>query len=82
MSEYIQLIAAACLPLSLIVVCINRWLTNKSIGVRAIQFVAASTLLPVVLIMSLRGLIGGETAAALIGAFVGYLFANIAKFDE
>ena len=46
------------------------------------QFIGASMLLPTVIILALTDKIGGETSAALIGAFIGYLFSNIAKFDN
>jgi len=47
-----------------------------------VQFVAAASFVPGVVILAIGDKIGGETSAALIGAFVGYLFANIGNFDK
>lgn len=80
--ESIQLIAALVFPLALIVVWANRAHLKKGIGVRIVQFVAASMLVPGVIILALSDKIGGETSAALLGAFIGYLFSNIAKFED
>lgn len=38
--------------------------------------------IPGVVILATGGFIGGETSSALIGAFIGYLFANIRNFDK
>lgn len=51
-------------------------------GVRVIQLIGAGTLLPSIVILALEGLIDGAAVAALVGAFVGYLFSNIADFDR
>ena len=80
--EIVQIISAAVFPIIIIAIVVNRICTKKGIGVRVVQFVAAGTLLPGIVILASMGKIGGETTAALIGTFVGYLFANIANFDE
>ncbi|MBC6982873.1 hypothetical protein [Caulobacter sp. 17J80-11] len=61
---------------------LNRVLTGKGIGVRNIQFVAVATIVPGLILLTMMGKIGGETTAAIFSATVGYLFAQIAKFDE
>jgi xanthine/uracil permease len=78
----VQIIVSLAIPLSLVVVWANRAKTEKGIGVRTVQFVAAGTVMPTIIILALNGKIGGETSAALIGAFIGYLFANISNFDK
>ena len=81
-TDWIQIAAASVLPLSIIAVIMNRAATGKGIGVRVIQFVVAAMVVPGVLILALRGNIGGETSVAVIAALVGFLFASIAKFDD
>lgn len=80
--EWVQLISAATFPLALVVLLINRLHRKKSIGVRSIQFTAAAMVLPGVVILATGNFIEGETSAALIGALIGYLFANIGNFDK
>ncbi len=80
--EWVQLASAAVFPLVIFAVIVNRWLTEKGIGVRVVQFSAAAMVIPGVVILATGGYIGGETSAALIGAFIGYLFANIGNFDK
>jgi len=65
-----------------VAVIINRLHYRRGIGVRIIQFTVASTTLPSIVLLVMGGLIQGETSAALIGAFIGYLFANIGNFDS
>jgi hypothetical protein len=60
----------------------HRVKTGKGMGVRVIQFVAASSVVPGMVILAIEGKLDGSTTAALMGAFVGYLFSSIAKFDE
>ena len=81
-SDFVQIISASVFPFVVIGLMINRWSLGRGIGVRSIQFVVAAMIVPAVVILAIRGLIGGETSAALIGAFIGYLFANVANFDK
>ena len=80
--EWVQIICASAFPIAIVGLFIERRLAGRGIGVRAIQFIAASTFLPGVIILAINGKIDGATAAALVGAFVGYLFASITKFDD
>jgi hypothetical protein len=80
--SWVQIIVSLAIPITLIVVWLNRVRTDKGIGVRTVQFVAAGMVMPAVIILALNDKIGGETSAALIGAFIGYLFANISNFDK
>lgn len=81
-TDWIQLIAASAFPLAILGVIANRAQTGKGIGVRVIQFVVAATVVPGILILALRGLVGGEASVAVIASLVGFLFASIAKFDD
>jgi hypothetical protein len=80
--NWVEIMIASVLPLTLLVVLANRIITKKAIGVRIIQFTAVAMTVSGVLLLSLRHLIQGEAVAAIFGGLVGYLFANIAKFDE
>jgi len=52
------------------------------IGVRGIQFIAAISFMPGIIILALADKIDASTIATLIGALIGYIFSNIAKFDD
>lgn len=83
--DHVQLIeillgtAIALAPMSIVV---NRVLTKKGLGVRSIQFLAVSTIVPSLILLAMRGLMQGETVAAILSATIGYLLAQISKFDE
>lgn len=81
-TDWVQIVAASAFPLAIIAVILNRCHTGKGIGVRIIQFVFSATVVPGVMILAIRGLVGGEASIAVIAALAGYLFASIAKFDE
>ena len=80
--ELIELIAAAVMPLSLIGVFILRFRLKKGIGLRAIQFMGVTLLMPVVLILSLEQALHGETIAALLGAVAGYTLSGIGEDEQ
>lgn len=54
----------------------------QGIGVRTIQFLGTAILPPTLILLALEGMIDGSTVAALVGAFVGYLFSGIVEFDR
>jgi hypothetical protein len=70
--NYVNLFLAACGPLALIVVGINRWQIKKSIGGRSIQFVLAAFLVPSLVILAREKLVDGEVIATLFGALIGF----------
>ena len=80
--EWIEIACALTILAVPVGVVIQRCIVAKGTGVRSIQFVAAATVIPAVLILGLEGLMDGNGLAALVGAFVGYLFSNIADFDR
>jgi hypothetical protein len=80
--DYVEWIAVLTIPLAVLGMIVNRIWTGKGFGVRAIQFLAVATFTPAVLVLALERIIDGSTVAALVGAFVGYLFSNIADFDR
>ena len=81
-TDLITLILAASIPLGMVLILVPRMFSRRGIGVRAIQFMAISAIIPGTLLLALQGLLKGETIAALFGATVGYLLSSIAKFDE
>jgi hypothetical protein len=56
--------------------------SNFGFGVRMVQFVAAASLPPMLIILGLEGLLDRTAIATLLGVFVGYLFSNIGEFDR
>jgi hypothetical protein len=61
-------------------VIVHRLVSKKGVGVRVIQFVGAASIVPGVVILALADKLD-STNAAILGAFAGYLFSNIASFD-
>lgn len=80
--EYVEAVAVWTLPVALMVVLVNRFHTKRGIGVRCIQFLAVASFAPLVILLAMGRIIDGSTVSALVGAFLGYLFSNIAEFDR
>ena len=80
--DWVELIAAGSIPLAVFAVFINRWHSGKSLGVRAIQMLAVAMFMPTIIVLSMEKALDGSAIAALIGAVVGYLFANISEYDR
>jgi hypothetical protein len=80
--HWIELVASATIPISVIAVVVNRIMSERGLGVRAIQFLGLSVFSPIILILALEGILERSAAGALVGAVVGYLFANIGEYDK
>ena len=80
-ASWIQLIAAAMLPIGFIGLMIQRVHSGKALGARVIQFIGVVMVLPVILILSLRGILKPDAVGPLLGAFVGYLLSGLASYD-
>jgi hypothetical protein len=80
--DWVELIAVGTIPLSVIVLFLNRWIKGYGLGVRASQFLAVATFPPIIIVLAMERIIDGSTVAALVGAFLGYLFSNISDFNR
>lgn len=52
----------------------------KGMGVRGIQFTMGLMVVPAIVILATGGFISKETAATLLGTFIGFMFSNISEF--
>ena len=77
----LEIAAAIIMVGGLLGVFVERFKSQRGIGVRTIQFLAVIFLVPTILILALEGAIDNSTVAALIGAIVGYILSGIGK-DE
>ena len=80
--QWIEIIAATAIPVAIVVIVVERIMSGKGIGVRAIQFLAIGIIPVVVLILGLEGILEKGAIGALLGALVGYLFSNIGQYDK
>jgi hypothetical protein len=60
---------------------VNRHLLGRGYGVRAIQFIGASSVVPGIVILALMDKLDATTTT-LLSAFIGSLFYSIWRFDE
>lgn len=74
----------ACLVMigGLIGIFIERSRSKRGIGVRVIQFLTVTMVLPIILILSLEGVLSDQTTATLIGAVIGYILSGIGKDEK
>ena len=85
---WVEIALALSMLVTPIALLIHRTIAKKSggesfgMGVRQVQFLGASLLVPGLFILALERVIDGCTVAALAGAFVGYLFSGIVEFDR
>jgi hypothetical protein len=80
--DWVEIVSALTIPIAILGVLINRIITKKGIGVRAIQWLAVATFPPLIVILALERALDGSAVAALVGAVIGYLFSNISDFDR
>lgn len=60
----------------------NRLKLHRGIGLRFIQYLGLTVLMPVVAILSLEGRISGEVTGAIAAAAVGAVLTSIGKKKE
>jgi hypothetical protein len=77
MKQYIELIVALIMVISLGGVLFERIKYRKSIGIRTIQFMAIAFIFPVIIILALEGVLSAETIGTLIGTVIGYVLSGI-----
>jgi len=77
----IEIVACVIMVGGVVGVFIERMRTKRGIGVRVIQFLTVTLVLPSILILALENVLSGQTTATLIGAIVGYILSGIGK-DE
>jgi hypothetical protein len=79
---WIELVLAMAVPVAIVAIITNRIMTKKGLSVRSIQFLGLAMLAPIVGVLALEGILERSAAGALIGAVLGYLFANIGEYDR
>lgn len=67
-----------------VVICvfIERIISGRGTGARSVQLVSAVTFLAVVAILAIMDKLDSATTSALLGAFAGFVFGGLVKFDE
>jgi hypothetical protein len=76
---WVEIIAAATIPLAFLGVIWHRISREMGMGYRALQFLAIGVVMPVVLILALEEKLAGEAVAAIVGGVVAYLFTATTK---
>ena len=76
------IILSVSMALAITGVILERILSKKGIGVRVIQFLAASLLIPGATILGIKKLLSSEAIATLFGAIAGYILASIGKEEN
>ena len=76
---FIEIIAAFLMLLGLFAVVWHRLKQGLGLSNISLQFVSVIFVFPTILILSLEGVLKGETAGTLIGTLAGYLFSEFGK---
>jgi F0F1-type ATP synthase assembly protein I len=77
----VEIVACTVMVGGMIGVLVERYRSKRGTGVRAIQFLGLTLVLPIILILSLEDVLSGQTTATLVGVVVGYILSGIGK-DE
>ncbi len=80
--EFIEISMAIIMAISILGIFIRSLIQKKGIGARAIQFVCICFLIPSIIILSIEGILKGETVATLIGGLAGYVLSGISNYDS
>jgi len=79
----VEIIAAAMLPLGLVILMsVRLYLQKSSIGARVVQFITVIMLIPTILILALEGILDDTTVGTLLGGFAGYVLSGLSNFDS
>jgi hypothetical protein len=57
----------------------DRIASKRGVGLRVIQFLGLILIFPTVLVLSLEGILEKSAVGTMLGALVGYLFADVAR---
>ena len=68
--------------IGLIAVFHNRARLKRGIGGRAIQSLAVILIVPSIIVLTVLGIFGSDTAAALLGALIGYVLSGLSDFEK
>ena len=80
--EWIEILMSLIMALVLIGILIRAIFLKKGIGARVIQFTCISFLIPAIIILSIEGILKGETVGTLLGGLAGYVLSGISNFDN
>jgi uncharacterized membrane protein len=80
--DWVELVVASAIPLTILGMIANRIMTNKGLGVRAIQYLAVSLGIPVIVLLAMEGILDGAVVGTLLGGVFGYLLSNISNYDK
>lgn len=75
----VEILAVFLMLIGLIAVLWHRVKQSRGLSSISVQFVSIIFVFPTILILSLENVLKGETAATLIGALAGYLFAEFGR---
>lgn len=77
-----EALVAAAVPLTAIGMILNRIISRKGLGVRAIQFMAVALGLPIIFVLAIEKVLDGAVVGTLLGGVFGYLLSNISNYDK
>jgi hypothetical protein len=81
MKPWLELIAAVVMVGGLVGILIERCRSGRGVGVRTIQFLCVTFVVPAMLILGLEGILTTEILGTLFGAVIGYVLSGIGKDD-
>jgi hypothetical protein len=80
--EWIEILMASIMMLVIVGILVRAIFFKKGIGARVIQFACISFLIPAILILSIEGILNGETVGTLLGGVAGYVLSGISNYDN
>ena len=67
---------------SIICLAVMRILTDKGIGLRVIQYLGVTVVVPLIVISAIEGLVSRDALTGLLGAGLGWTLSTLAKDKE
>ena len=80
--EWIEIIMALIMASTLIGLIVRSLILKGGIGARIIQLTCVSFLIPTIIILSIEGILKGETVGTLLGGLAGYVLSGINNYDN
>jgi len=72
---------ASLMGLSLVLVFIERFKSKKVLGVRTIQLLSVSLIIPAIIILAIEKVLSGETVATIFGGLIGYVLSGVGNYE-
>jgi hypothetical protein len=79
--DWIELVSAATPLVGVALLMVQRMITGKAVGARAIQMMTVLLVLPIILILGLEKYLSEATIGTMLGGVAGYVLSRVGEYQ-